>query len=70
MPTGNLPESGKKLWEEVYNKAKSGSCKDNPDVEKCAAGSAWKAVKNAGWHKSGDSWVKSADLEEFSLTIT
>ena len=69
MPTGNLPAEGKKLWEEVYQKAKKGSCKDAEDVEQCAAGSAWKAVKNAGWHKVGDQWKKSADTTEFSLTI-
>ena len=70
MPTGNLPASGKALWEEVYQKAKKGSCKDSPDTEKCAAGSAWKAVKNAGWHKGADGqWTKSADFTEFSLTI-
>ena len=69
MPTGNLPPEGKKLWEEVYEKAKKGSCKDSDDVEKCAAGSAWKAVKNAGWKKQGDKWVKGKSLAEFSLTI-
>jgi len=70
VPTGNLPASGKKLWEEVYDKALSGSCKDNPNPKECAAGSAWKAVKNAGWRKGADGqWHKSANLEEFSLRI-
>jgi len=68
MPTGNLPSEGKKLWEKVYNEAKAGSCKDSKDIEKCAAGSAWKAVKNAGWSKDADGkWHKA--LHEFSLTI-
>lgn len=67
MPTGNLPESGKKLWEEVYDKALKGSCKGDKE---CAAGSAWKAVKNAGWKKDAQGqWHKSANLEEFSLRI-
>lgn len=71
MPTGNLPASGKKLWEEVHKKALEGSCKDASDPEACAAGSAWKAVKNAGWHKGADGqWTKKAELSEFSMTIT
>jgi len=61
MPTGNLPESGKKLWESVYDTAKKGSCKDAKDPEACAAGSAWKAVKNAGWSKDAKGeWHKKA----------
>src|SRR3990167_4235834 len=71
MPTGSLPASGKKLWEEVYETAKKGSCKDNSDPEACAAGSAWKAVKNAGWSKdSSGQWHKKAELTEFSMAIT
>ena len=70
MPTGTLPESGKKLWEEVHSKALKGSCKDEKDPEACAAGSAWKAVKNAGWSKDADGkWSRKAELEELSLTI-
>lgn len=67
MPTGNLPEAGKKLFEEVYNKALKGSCKGDKG---CAAGSAWKAVHNAGWKKDADGkWTKKAELQEFALTI-
>jgi len=66
MPTGNLPESGKKLWEKVYDEALKGSCDGD---EKCAAGSAWKAVKNAGWKKVDDKWVKQAELTEFHFRI-
>lgn len=67
MPTGNLPAEGKKLWEEVYQKAKKGSCKGD---EACAAGSAWKAVHNAGWKKDAKGeWHKSEVFEEFSLRI-
>ncbi len=71
MPTGNLPPAGKAIFEKVYESAKkSSTCKDAGDrMDECAARVAWTAVKNAGWHKSGNSWVKSADLEEFSLTI-
>jgi len=65
MPTGTLPASGKAIWERVYDKALKGSCKGD---EKCAAGSAWKAVKNAGWRKVGDKWVKKS-VVEFSLRI-
>lgn len=67
MPTGNLPESGKKLWEEVYQKAKKGSCKGD---ESCAAASAWKAVHNAGWKKDAKGeWHKSEVFSEFSMRI-
>lgn len=67
MPTGNLPESGKKLFEEVYQKALKGSCKGDKG---CAAGSAWKAVHNAGWKKDAEgNWHKSEVFTEFSMRI-
>lgn len=67
MPTGSLPESGKKLWEKVKAEALAGSCKGD---ESCAAATAWKAVENAGWHKDKDGkWTKKSDLATFSLTI-
>ena len=67
MPTGNLPGEGKKLFEEVYQKALKGSCKGDKG---CAAGSAWKAVHNAGWRKNKDGqWVKGKSFTEFSLRI-
>ena len=67
MPTGNLPSEGKKLFEEVYQKALKGSCKGD---ESCAAASAWSAVKGAGWSKDKDGkWHKKSDLKEFSLAI-
>jgi len=64
MPTGNLPSKAKALWERVYEQAKA-----DGDSEEKAAKKAWGAVKNAGWHKKDDKWVKSADLVEFSLRI-
>lgn len=65
MPTGSLPAEGKKIWERVHDQA----IKDGKS-EEVAAKIAWGAVKNAGWHKKGDEWVKSAaELQEFSLTI-
>lgn len=67
MPTGNLPSEGKKLWEEVYQKAKKGSCKGD---DECAARTAWSAVKGAGWSKDKDGqWHKTKSLTEFSLRI-
>jgi hypothetical protein len=70
MPTGNLPAEGKKLFEEVYDKALKGSCKGEKDPEACAAGSAWKAVKSAGWRKDAKGQWHKGDLVEFSLAIT
>ena len=68
MPTGSLSGEGKKLWEEVYQKAKKGSCKGD---EECAARTAWSAVKGAGWSKDSEgNWHKKAELSEFSLRIT
>lgn len=67
MPTGNLPDSGKKLFEEVYQKALKGSCKGD---EECAARTAWSAVKGAGWSKDDEgNWHKKAILTEFSMRI-
>lgn len=71
MPTGNLPASGKALWERVYEDAKkSSTCKDAGDrKDECAARVAWTAVKNAGWKKDADgNWHKSS-FTEFSLRI-
>jgi len=68
--TGNLPAAGKKIFEEVYEKAKSGTCRKREDKEECAAKIAWTAVKNAGWHKDKDgNWSKKAMIQEFSMTI-
>lgn len=64
MPTGNLPAKAKALWEKVYEAAKA-----KGDSEEKAAKKAWGAVKNAGWHKKEDKWVKSSNLVEFSLRI-
>lgn len=65
MPTGNLPASGKSLFEKVYNASKKAG-----DSEEVAAKKAWAAVKNAGWHKDKEGkWVKEAQLTEFSLAI-
>jgi len=70
MPTGTLPASGKALWEKVYKKALSGSCKDKENPEECAASSAWAAVKGAGWRKDSDGkWTHKAELSEFSFTV-
>ena len=66
MPTGSLPEAGKKLYERVYQEAKKGSCKGD---EECAARTAWSIVKKK-YKKEGDKWVpKSEALAEFSLVI-
>jgi hypothetical protein len=71
MPTGKLSGEGKKLWEEIYQKAKKGSCKDSNDVEACAAASAWAALKRAGWKEDKDgNWSKKSELQEFSLVIS
>lgn len=68
MPTGTLPASGKKLWEQVYNDSLKGSCKGD---KQCAAQSAWAAVKGAGWKKIDGKWTKKSDLiQEFSMHIT
>ena len=71
MPTGSLPASGKTLWDKVYQESKTGSCAKNSNPDSCAAQIAWTAVKNAGWSKVGDTWVKKADaVRELSMTFT
>lgn len=68
MPTGNLPSSGRKLFEKVYNSALKGSCKGDKE---CAARTAWSATKGAGWHKRDGKWVKKSEiLTEFPMYIT
>ena len=64
MPTGNLPASGKKIFEEVYNKNKEKL------GEERAAKIAWAAVKNAGWKKDAEGkWHKEKSTVEFSMYI-
>lgn len=67
MPTGNLPESGKNLYEEVYQKALKGSCDGDKE---CAARTAWKAVKNAGWYKDSEGNWKKKSLTLASMYFT
>lgn len=70
LPTGNLPEEAKQIFEQVYQKAKA-NCPEGRDCEEYAAKIAWSAVKKAGWHKNEDgSWTKRAEVQEFSLVIT
>lgn len=64
MPTGTLPESGKKLWEKVYDDSK-----ENGDSEEVAARKAWAAVKNAGWSKDSEGKWHKKSITEMSLTI-
>lgn len=67
MPTGTLPEEGKNLYEEVYQKSLRGSCDGDKE---CASKTAWSAVKGAGWHKGKDGkWTKKSFVS-FSLAIT
>jgi len=61
MPTGNLPASAKAIWEEVYSQRKK-----KGDSEESAAKQAWAAVKNAGWSKKQDKWVKA---EKYGLAF-
>lgn len=66
MPTGSLPEEGKKLWEKVFDESK----KDSSCDEKCAAKKAWAAVKRAGWTKDENGkWHKKSLYQEFSMRI-
>ena len=64
MPTGNLPASAKKIWENVYNanKGEHGEAK--------AAKMAYGAIKNAGWSKDEDgNWHKKSSAVELSMHI-
>jgi hypothetical protein len=66
MPTGNLPDKPKALYEQVYKEAISSG-----DSEETAAKKAWGAVKAAGWSKDAEgNWIKKAQIDELSLTIT
>lgn len=64
MPTGTLPEEGRKIFERVYNESLKGSCKGD---KACASKIAWTAVKNAGyirdkngvWHKKFDGVINA-----------
>ena len=54
-PTGTLPVMGSRLWAKVFNEVlrKTGD-------ETKARQAAWGAIKNAGWVKSGDKWIKES----------
>jgi hypothetical protein len=67
MPFSSLPKDspGFKLWEKVHDASiKAG------DDEATAAKKSWGALKNAGFEKQGDKWVKKNALVEFSMAIT
>jgi cation transport regulator ChaB len=57
-----LPEEGQKMWMSVFNSAYSGTCKDSPDKDACAAKVAWSQVSK----KYGK---KESSLTEFSLSV-
>ena len=68
MPFSSLPEGspGFKLWEKVHDEAKNAG-----DDDETAAKKAWGALKNAGYEKQGDKWVKKSDfIRELSMTFT
>ena len=59
-----LPESGRKLWEKVFQKSKTSECD-----EECAAKKAWSAVKRSYEKGENGKWHKKA-LQQFSFTVT
>lgn len=65
---GDLPDEGKKILEEVYNKCRSEQYKeDTPENKEICAKIAWDAVKKAGFERKDGSWVKSAQPTVESL---
>lgn len=60
-----LPADVQSIWRNAFNSAH----KKDPDEEK-ANKTAWGAVKNAGWQKEGDKWVKKeSNTHEFDAEI-
>lgn len=57
--TGNLPAEAKKMWEEIYQKAK----KEYGGDEEKAAKTAWAAIKKK-YKKEGDKWVTKNEAED------
>lgn len=65
MPTGNLPEKPRALWEQVYNENRKKGLSESESAKR-----AWGAISQAGWSKDKDgNWHKKAELTEFSLAI-
>lgn len=69
MPTGNLPEGARKIYNAAEANAKKTTCKDREDKDACAAKIAWSAVKNK-YKKVGDKWIPKAEVSSFSMAIT
>jgi cation transport regulator len=59
----NLPASAQSIWRESFN----GAEKQYPGDEERSAKIAWGAVKNAGWEKDGDKWIKHTYSELYNL---
>ena len=57
---GALPESAQSTWRKIFNSAYA---QYNDDSK--AAATAWAALKNQGWHKEGDTWIKK--FEDIAL---
>ncbi len=63
----SLPSDAQEIWRNAFNSAE----KQFPGDEERANKVAWAAVKNAGWAKEGDKWVKKnmAKTHEFDTEI-
>lgn len=59
MPFKNLPDKANSIYEDAYNSYKKKGYSD-----KRAAKAAWGAVKQAGFVKKGDKWVKGSAATE------
>lgn len=60
---GSLPPEGKRILADAYRDYR----KKGYDQER-AAKAAWGAVKNAGWKKKGDKWVKEQSTIQPTVT--
>ena len=65
LPSGvkdALPESAQSTWRKIFNSAYEQYHDDSK-----ATATAWAALKDQGWHKEGDNWVKKFNMEDIAL---
>ncbi len=77
--SGDAPEEVNRILKSVYSDCRDKNPGEIPALKEKCAKIAWGAVRNAGWSKEGDTWVKNeaegrgianvTDLETFDETI-
>lgn len=59
-----MPVDAQDIFMKAFNSAMMGTCMDSQDLEACCMKVAWAAVKNAGYEKQGEKYIKMSGADE------